>query len=76
MFLIYTSIILLLFYKIIHKAVTKASLISFLTKLSLDMNRIIGWFGSLTDIEGVEAVLGLGVDPKSPNSVDVSNGVN
>ena len=36
---------------------------------------MIGWFGSLTDIEGIEAVLGLGVDPKSPNSVDVSNGV-
>lgn len=40
------------------------------------MNRMIGWFGSLADVECVEAVSGLGVDPESPNSIDVGNGVN
>ena len=40
------------------------------------MNRMIGWFGSLADIEGVEAIPGFGVDPESINGIDVGDGVN
>jgi len=40
------------------------------------MNRMIGWFGSLADIEGVEAIPGCGVDPEAINGIDVGDGVN